>query len=348
MMDQQNVKVEAPNIDKNKLSEELEESMVKPDENDVELNEEQMDNTIDEESDEVIIERDEDDEELNEEQMDNTRDKEYDEVMADDDEDDEELNEEHMEYSDREIMLLLDKRSTILRLDYIEIQEQQEQQLDNRMSTGEQEQHQVGHLIGDIDTEKLCELVRRNNDLRHELKVVRKRHQQLEQLEQELQQHKDEEDLKLNDKLLELEIEHELLRMELAYLQQLEGMSIEERKHFERREKRRLFLNEKIMEAVNQQQRLRLHDLREDAKRLGNGDNEEEDDDDEPIPAMDEQVQKSSSLRPSVPLEQSPKTTRRRINSSMGENSVSRIQSIENQIIETIARSAEIHPEEEV
>jgi len=347
MMDQQNVKVEAPNIDKNKLSEELEESMVKPDENDVELNEEQMDSTIDEESDEVIIERDEDDEELNEEQMDNTIDKEYDEVMADDDEDDEELNEEHMEYSDREIMLLLDKRSTILRLDYIEIQEQQEQQLDNRMSTGEQEQHQVRHLIGDIDTEKLCELVRRNNDLRHELKVVRKRQQQLEQLEQELQQHKDEEDLDYNDKLLELEIEHELLRMELAYLQQLEGMSIEERKHFERREKRRLFLNEKIMEAVNQQQRLRLHDLREDAKRLGNGDDEEEDDDDEPIPAMDEQVQKSSSLRP-VPFEQSPKTTRRRINSSMGENSVSRIQSIENQIIETIARSAEIHPEEEV
>jgi len=347
MMDQQNVKVEAPNIDKNKLSEELEESMVKPDENDVELNEEQMDSTIDEESGEVIIERDEDDEELNEEQMDNTIDKEYDEVMADDDEDDEELNEEHMEYSDREIMLLLDKRSTILRLDYIEIQEQQEQQLDNRMSTGEQEQHQVGHLIGDIDTEKLCELVRRNNDLRHELKVVRKRQQQLEQLEQELQQHKDEEDLDYNDKLLELEIEHELLRMELAYLQQLEGMSIEERKHFEQREKRRLFLNEKIMEAVNQQQRLRLHDLREDAKRLGNGDDEEEDDDDEPIPAMDEQVQKSSSLRP-VPFEQSPKTTRRRINSSMGENSVSRIQSIENQIIETIARSAEIHPEEEV
>ena len=144
------------------------------------------------------------------------------------------------------------------------------------MSTVVQGHQQLGQVT-DTDTEKLCELVRRNNDLRHELKVVRKRRQQLEKLEHE-QQHNDEEELDDNDELLELEIEHELVRMELVYLQKLEGMSTEERKSFKRRERRRLFLNKQIMEAVDQQPRLRLHDLQEDAKRLKNGDGEKEED----------------------------------------------------------------------
>ena len=288
MMDQQNLEVEIPNIDENKPSEEFEESTVEPDEENKELNEELMDNTIYKESDEVIIQRDEDDE-SDEELMDNIRDEEYEEAVVDDDEEDiVELNEELMEYTNRKIMVFLKKRSYILQLDYIKLYKQ----LDNRMSTGVQGHQQLGQVT-DTDTEKLCELVRRNNDLRHELKVVRKRRQQLEKLEHE-QQHNDEEELDDNDELLELEIEHELVRMELVYLQKLEGMSTEERKSFKRRERRRLFLNKQIMEAVNQQQRLRLHDLQEDAKRLKNGDDEKEEDGDggDDIPVMDEQVQK--------------------------------------------------------
>lgn len=288
MMDQQNLEVEIPNIDENKPSEEFEESTVEPDEENKELNEELMDNTICKESDEVIIQRDEDDE-SDEELMDNIRDEEYEEAVVDDDEEDiVELNEELMEYTNRKIMVFLKKRSYILQLDYIKLYKQ----LDNRMSTGVQGHQQLGQVT-DTDTEKLCELVRRNNDLRHELKVVRKRRQQLEKLEHE-QQHNDEEELDDNDELLELEIEHELVRMELVYLQKLEGMSTEERKSFKRRERRRLFLNKQIMEAVNQQQRLRLHDLQEDAKRLKNGDDEKEEDGDggDDIPVMDEQVQK--------------------------------------------------------
>ena len=287
-MDQQNLEVEIPNIDENKPSEEFEESTVEPDEENKELNEELMDNTICKESDEVIIQRDEDDE-SDEELMDNIRDEEYEEAVVDDDEEDiVELNEELMEYTNRKIMVFLKKRSYILQLDYIKLYKQ----LDNRMSTGVQGHQQLGQVT-DTDTEKLCELVRRNNDLRHELKVVRKRRQQLEKLEHE-QQHNDEEELDDNDELLELEIEHELVRMELVYLQKLEGMSTEERKSFKRRERRRLFLNKQIMEAVNQQQRLRLHDLQEDAKRLKNGDGEKEEDGDggDDIPVMDEQVQK--------------------------------------------------------
>ena len=288
MMDQQNLEVEIPNIDENKPSEEFEESTVEPDEENKELNEELMDNTICKESDEVIIQRDEDDE-SDEELMDNIRDEEYEEAVVDDDEEDiVELNEELMEYTNRKIMVFLKKRSYILQLDYIKLYKQ----LDNRMSTVVQGHQQLGQVT-DTDTEKLCELVRRNNDLRHELKVVRKRRQQLEKLEHE-QQHNDEEELDDNDELLELEIEHELVRMELVYLQKLEGMSTEERKSFKRRERRRLFLNKQIMEAVNQQQRLRLHDLQEDAKRLKNGDGEKEEDGDggDDIPVMDEQVQK--------------------------------------------------------
>ena len=288
MMDQQNLEVEIPNIDENKPSEEFEESTVEPDEENKELNEELMDNTICKESDEVIIQRDEDDE-SDEELMDNIRDEEYEEAVVDDDEEDiVELNEELMEYTNRKIMVFLKKRSYILQLDYIKLYKQ----LDNRMSTVVQGHQQLGQVT-DTDTEKLCELVRRNNDLRHELKVVRKRRQQLEKLEHE-QQHNDEEELDDNDELLELEIEHELVRMELVYLQKLEGMSTEERKSFKRRERRRLFLNKQIMEAVNQQQRLRLHDLQEDAKRLKNGDDEKEEDGDggDDIPVMDEQVQK--------------------------------------------------------
>ena len=124
MMDQQNLEVEIPNIDENKPSEEFEESTVEPDEENKELNEELMDNTICKESDEVIIQRDEDDE-SDEELMDNIRDEEYEEAVVDDDEEDiVELNEELMEYTNRKIMVFLKKRSYILQLDYIKLYKQ--------------------------------------------------------------------------------------------------------------------------------------------------------------------------------------------------------------------------------